>query len=251
MPSFFPSFSCYQLPVSFPSHVYNLGCPRAVSHHCTNMQSLLYLSQHYNQSIIRGIDQRNPTATHLKEPINLHEPFSQFSSLWYKRLCVDMCRRPCVSAVSWSMMDLLKWQLVLWFMVIYRWNNTGADPSYKLPPVLMMLVKPHIEMTALSSEENSHAYEDLNVKCLLSKALNFGHVVLLAALANSLFHTPPWINAVVAFCEADRVGWERGTACPPYLMTCRVYHVEQRHGHLTSGLVVTASKSLESTIGNQ
>lgn len=61
------------------------------------------------------------------------------------------------------------------------------------------------------------------------------------------------INAVAAVCEAGRegVGWGRGTPRPPYLMTYKVYHVEQRHGHLTPGLIVTASKSLESTIGNQ
>lgn len=29
-------------------------------------------------------------------------------------------------------------------------------------------------------------------------------------------------------------------------MTCKVYHIEQRHGHLTPGFIVTASESLES-----
>lgn len=53
--------------------------------------------------------------------------------------------------------------------------------------------------------------------------------------------------------SARQWGWDgdRGTLRPPHLMTCKVYHVEQRHGHLTRGFIVTASKSLESTIGNQ
>lgn len=60
----------------------------------------------------------------------------------------------------------------------------------------------------------------------------------------------PWMNVV-----ADRVGrdvlWGGGASCPLHLMTREVYHAEQRHGHLTPGLIVTASKSLESSIGNR
>lgn len=51
--------------------------------------------------------------------------------------------------------------------------------------------------------------------------------------------------------KEERGGEEGGTWRPLYLMTCKVYHVEQRHGHLTAGSIVTASKSLESDIGNQ
>jgi len=165
-------------------------------------------------------------------------------------------------------MDLFEWQLALWFMVVYHQSKAGVDLSSRLPALLLTTpVKQDTELrdNCRPSGQNWYCPESgdlcVNERLTLKSStdLHLREYVWTALGQLLCDFITKWSNPKISQPCSDKCNNSSvrcredgaGTLRPPYLMTCKVYHVEQRHGHLTPGLIVTASKSLESSIGNQ